>query len=75
MAEKINGDYPNGFLNIDDEGSVKMTLSEENGNLRVDFSDTVKWFALPPDAAAQLGLALIRNAKKIGLTKPLQIIL
>jgi hypothetical protein len=59
------GKFPYGKLNPDDEGELKMAIGIDNGAVRIDFGKQIKWLALPPAEATQLGWLLINNADKI----------
>ena len=75
MADQIRGWFPNGKINNVDEGNVSVKISEEKGNVKLEFDDPVMWLAMPPDIAVDLALAIIKRAKEIGLTKPVTLIL
>lgn len=56
------GDYPQGKLNEDDEGGLKMAISSESGCVRLDFGKKLEWFALPPDDALMLASVIAKHA-------------
>lgn len=72
MADHIKppgptGDFPRGRLNADDEGGLRIAVgpSEDGGNVMVHFGSPVAWFALPPQQAADLAAALIKQARAV----------
>lgn len=56
------GDFPNGRLNLDDEGGLNMGIRTEGGCVRVDFAKEISWFAIGPDDALALASILVRHA-------------
>lgn len=56
------GRFPRGMLNADDEGELKMAVSREGGNVRLDFGKQVAWIAMEPATAIQLAQNLLKMA-------------
>lgn len=65
--------YPDGKIHESDDGKLSMEVIEIEDNVVIDFGKPVVWFGMPLDYAVELALILIQHAKKIGLTKPLEI--
>lgn len=59
------GKFPEGKLDDSDEGQLMMAVSEDQGKVRVDFGTEVKWFAVKPEQAREIGNALIGKADEI----------
>jgi len=56
------GDFPHGKLNPDDEGGLKIAISQEKGVVRIDFSEPTAWIGLPPNLALEFAAAIARHA-------------
>lgn len=65
--------YPQGKLNEHDEGELAIRVGIQNKKIVVDFGEPISWFGMDADMAAELGATLIKRARKVGLTKPLEI--
>lgn len=61
------GKFPDGRISSDDEGelAIKLSLDTACKLVVLDFGKDVKWLALPPDAARQLGIRLVHDAGKL----------
>jgi len=76
MTEKEKLDvkkYPNGKLNVDDQGVAEIKISAYKNTVVMRFNTPMNWVGMPPDLAAEIGVALIRRAREIGLKKPVTI--
>lgn len=53
MAKIIGatGEYPDGKLNSDDEGGLLMRMTNDQGNVVIDFGKQVHWIGFPPEEA------------------------
>jgi hypothetical protein len=58
-------DFPEGKLNADDEGGLRMMISQHRGTVRIDFGIKVAWIALPPDRAEEFANVVLKHAKQI----------
>jgi len=63
------GSFPDGVLNEDDEGELKMGVAydPQNGIVRLHFGKPVAWLGLPPATAVALGKSLIQKAGESGV--------
>lgn len=66
------GSHPQGVLNDDDEGAIKIGVAYDPGNgvVRVDFGKPVAWLAFPPEQAIELAKMILKKAgaKKIEIS-------
>jgi len=60
------GKFPQGKLNDDDEGELRMAIAYDkvDGIVRLEFGKPVKWLGLPPPEAIQLAEKLLWHARK-----------
>ena len=65
--------YPEGKLNENDEGELEMRIGITEGKVGIEFAHSTKWIAMGPDQAIEFALNIIKQAKKIGVTKPFTI--
>ena len=56
------GDFPLGKLNPDDEGGLKLAISQEKGVVRIDFGKPTAWIGLPPDLALEFAATIAKHA-------------
>lgn len=68
--KKLLGEFPDGKLNDQDEGAIAMVVSIDSHRVRLEFPKRVKWVACTADEAAELAIEIMRQARKLGLTKP-----
>ncbi len=61
------GDFPQGQLNDDDQGGIRMAVAYDKlyGIVRVEFGKPVAWLGLPPPQAVELAKLLLRHAGAI----------
>lgn len=59
------GKFPEGKLNNYDEGELRLKISKESNNVRIDFGKKISWLAFPKKDALALGNLLIKYAKEI----------
>ena len=57
------GKFPEGKLNNDDEGELRLMVSKEGDNVRIDFGTPVTWLAFTKEEAIAIGEALIKHGK------------
>lgn len=56
------GRFPDGQIGDDDEGELAAALGVKRGRVVIDFGKPVSWLSLPPAAARDLAVKLIRFA-------------
>ena len=54
------GKFPQGKLNQDDEGELRLAVSSAGDLVRIDFGKAITWLAMPPDEAIEFGKILIK---------------
>lgn len=59
------GRFPQGKIHPSDEGELRAAVGTVKGQVVIDFGKSVSWLSLPPDAARELAVLLIRRACKI----------
>lgn len=69
FQKQIKGSYPEGMLNKNDKGALAYAIGTEGGKICLRFPTTVTWIGFTPDDAMDLAQALIKHARKAGLTK------
>jgi hypothetical protein len=55
------GNLPQGKLNENDEGELKLMISHDEENLRLDFGKPVAWIAMPKPQALQFAFAILTH--------------
>jgi len=58
--------FPDGKLSQDDEGELRMAISNQDSLVRLDFGKAVAWMAFPKATAIELAKVLAQHA---GATK------
>lgn len=56
------GEYPQGKLNKDDEGEIKLAVYEEKGKIVINFGTPVVWLAFDKEQAIALADVLMERA-------------
>lgn len=59
------GDYPQGKLNEDDQGGLRMAIGTKDGVVVVDFGKPVAWLGLDRSTALALAANLTKHAKSL----------
>ncbi len=59
--------YPDGRISADDDGEFRIAVAgdEKNNLVQVVFEEQTKWFALGPQQAVELAVAIIKKARGI----------
>lgn len=77
MQTGLDGEFPMGRANVNDEGAVAIALSLEDAPtgcmVRVDFGRPTVWIGLTPQKAAELASALMKYARRGGAVVTLQL--
>jgi len=55
------GEFPQGKLNADDEGELKLMISHDEQNLVLDFGKPIAWCAMPKAQALQFAFAILTH--------------
>jgi len=69
--KKLFGEYPNGRLNADDAGALPVSISNEDGVVKMEFPKPVAWIGFTGDQAMEIAQTLIKHARKVGVKSPL----
>lgn len=56
------GEFPEGKLNEDDEGALKLAISNDDNMVRIDFGTPTIWLALAPEDAKRLADVIVKHA-------------
>lgn len=59
------GLYPEGKLNYQDEGELRLAISHDRDNVIIDFGKPVASLAMPPSQAIELANLIIKHARDI----------
>lgn len=59
------GDFPQGKLNEDDEGGLQIGVTTESGKVVIEFGTPIRWIAMAPEQAIELGKLLTQRAEAI----------
>ncbi len=73
FQKALQGEFPQGRLNREDEGAMAMSIGHENGKVVIQFARNLNWIGFSPDQAIDLAQSLIQHARKCGSTKPLTV--
>ena len=63
MMKRLLGEFPDGKLNVNDEGAIAMAVAHEDGRVVLTFPKPVKWIGLRPEEAIDLAVMLTTHAK------------
>jgi len=63
------GDFPQGRLNEDDQGGLRMAIAADprNGVVRVEFGKPVAWLGLDKNTALALAESIRQNAERLSI--------
>jgi hypothetical protein len=59
------GQYPEGYLNKDDEGELRFGIARDGDKVVLNFGKEVAWIGFGADQAIQLAMSLVREAGRI----------
>lgn len=69
MAKKndlgATGEFPDGQLNKNDEGELRLGVGIEGKNVIIDFGKPIEWIGMPKENAIEFANILIANANNI----------
>jgi hypothetical protein len=57
------GEFPDGKLDEDDEGALRMRIGNDGKSVRLDFGEPIAWLAFGPDDAMMFATLLISHAE------------
>ena len=66
MMRKIFGEYPNGKLNVHDEGAVAFMVGASEGRVILQFPKPITWLGMEPNQAVEMAQLLVRHASECG---------
>ena len=55
------GAFPEGKLDEHDQGQLRMLLSHDDKNVRLDFGKSVAWIAMPTNEALTIAFAILEH--------------
>lgn len=70
MAKKKNrklgatGRFPQGKLNKDDEGEIRLAIGHENGKVIIDFGKPVAWIGMNPQEAIEFAAMIFQHVRE-----------
>lgn len=59
------GQFPEGHLNDDDEGEIKVGITHSDGKVVIHFGKPVAWIGFTPEQAYEIAQTLIEHAAKV----------
>ncbi len=66
LKKKLNlgatGAFPDGKINPNDEGEIRIAVSSQGGVIRIDFGKPVTWIGFNANEAKSLAALLMRHA-------------
>jgi hypothetical protein len=57
------GKYPDGQLNEDDQGQIRIAIGQQNGKVVMSFGRPIAWIGFTKEEAKEIGTALIKSAE------------
>lgn len=69
--KKLLGEFPDGKLNVNDEGALAVMIGNEKGRVVIRFPKPVAWIGFTPEQALAIAETLIYNARQCGCPVPL----
>ena len=63
----LQGEFPDGRLNADDQGSVAVTVGHEKGKVVLVFPHPTTWVGFTPNQAMDIAQTLIKHARQAGI--------
>lgn len=67
MQRKLQGEYPDGRLNKNDEGAQAVMIGHEKGKVVMQFPTPTAWIGFTPEQAMDIAQTLITHARKAGI--------
>lgn len=69
--KNLMGEYPDGRLNANDAGAVAIQVGVENDRVVIRFPKPVLWVGMTGDEAIDIAQALMKHARRAGITAPI----
>ena len=67
MQRKLQGEFPDGRLNPNDEGGLAVMIGHEKGKVVMQFPSPTAWIGFTPEQAMDIAQTLISHARKAGI--------
>jgi len=67
LQRKLQGEFPNGRLNANDEGALAVMIGHEKGKVVMQFPSPAAWIGFTPEQAMDIAQSLISHARKAGI--------
>lgn len=67
LQRKLQGEYPDGRLNANDEGAMAVMIGHEKGKVVMQFATPTAWIGFTPEQAMDIAQTLITHARKAGI--------
>lgn len=59
------GQFPEGKLNENDEGEIRIAVGHQNGKVVIDFGKPIAWIGFSAGQARELAGAIIQHAEQV----------
>lgn len=56
------GQFPNGKIDENDEGEIKIAIGSKSGTVFIEFGTSVRWIGFTPQQARQVAATIIEHA-------------
>jgi hypothetical protein len=67
MQRTLQGEFPDGRLNTNDEGALAVMIGHEKGKVVMQFPVPTAWIGFTPEQAMDIAQTLITHARKAGI--------
>ena len=65
--KRLQGEFPEGRLNQQDEGALALTVGHEKGKVVMMFAQPTAWIGFTPNQAMDIAQTLIKHARDAGI--------
>lgn len=73
MQRQLQGEFPEGRLNANDQGSVAVMVGHERGKVVMQLPHPTAWIGFTPQQALDIAETLIRHARSCGVVGILEL--
>lgn len=73
MQRNLQGEFPQGRLNANDQGAVAVLVGHERGKVVMQFAHPTAWIGFTPQQALDIAETLIRHARDCGVVGILEL--